>query len=406
MRVTTTFRTACQALLRNKLRSMLTALGIIIGVGAVIAITSLGSGARAAVEAQIAALGDNVILVLSGSNSRGGVASGFGGAGTLTIDDAEAIEREIADLAAVSPGVRRNQRIIAGSQNWFTSVQGEGPAFFTIRRWPLLYGEVFTERDVIAAAKVCVVGTTVARQIFGSPEAALGQTLRVRNVPFTVVGVLASKGNNFAGQDQDDVVVMPYTSAMKRVTGDKRLRIITVSTTSTELLSVAQQQIAALLRERHGIRPGMDDDFTVRSQEDIAQTATATSRELTYLLGAIAGVSLVVGGIGIMNIMLVSVTERTREIGLRLAVGARSGEVLWQFLVEAIVISLLGGFIGVVCGIGVAQILRANSESPTLIEPLWVGVSFAFSGLIGVVFGYYPARRAASLDPIDALRHE
>ena len=406
MKIAATFRTAGRALLRNKLRSLLTALGIIIGVGAVIAMTSIGAGAKSQVESQIASLGDNVIIVISGSTTRSGINTGWGSAGTLTVEDADAILREAQGVAAVSKGIRKPMRIAAGNQNWFTTVQGESPSYFDVRKWPFSFGEGFTERDVIAAAKVCVVGNTIAKQIFGSAEAALGQTMRVKNVPFTIVGVLVAKGNNFMGQDQDDVVIMPYTSAMKRISGDKKLRLITIKAENTESLAIAQQQIAGVLRERHGIRPGQDDDFTVRSQEDIAQAATATTKVMTILLAAIASVSLLVGGIGIMNIMLVSVTERTREIGLRLAIGAHGRDVLMQFLIEAATISLLGGIVGILLGVGISQLLSARFDWPTLISPASIVIAFLFSGAVGVFFGFYPARKAAALDPIDALRHE
>jgi putative ABC transport system permease protein len=406
MKLFATLRTALRALRRNTLRTLLTALGIIIGVAAVITMTSIGFGAKAQVEDQIASLGENVMIIMSGSVTRSGVHSGWGGAGTLTVEDGEAILREVEGVSAISLEVRRSMRIAAGSQNWFTTILGESPAYFSMRKWPFLHGEGFTDRDVTTAAKVCVIGTTTARQIFGTPEAAMGQELRVKNVPFVIIGVLASKGNSFMGQDQDDTIIMPYTSAMKRITGDRRLRSVLAQTRSAGELAVAQQQIVGLLRERHGIREGMDDDFMVRSQEDIAAMATATSRIMTVLLGSIASVSLLVGGIGIMNIMLVSVTERTREIGLRLAVGARGRDVLLQFLIEAALISVLGGIGGILLGVGVSEFIRLKLAWPTLLSMTSIVGAFLVSAAIGIFFGFYPARKAAALDPIEALRHE
>src|SRR4051795_9188494 len=405
MRIAPTFNVAYRALRRNKLRSALTALGIIIGVAAVIAMVGIGSGAKAQVEAQIASLGQNVILVFSGSMTSSGIRTGWGGAGTLKVEDAEAIRREVPGVTAVSEEVRSNSQIAAGNQNWFTQVLGESPEYFDIRQWPLAEGAPFTDQDVRSANKVCVIGRTTATQIYGN-EDPVGQILRIKNVPFTVTGVLTPKGLSAQGLDQDDVIIMPYSSAMKRVSGGTTLRNINVQVANASDLEPAQQQIISLLRQRHNIREGRDDDFTVRNQQEIAETATATASVMTGLLGAIAGVSLVVGGIGIMNIMLVSVTERTREIGTRMAVGAHGKDILTQFLIEAVSLSSVGGLLGIVLGITASKLLSVLKQWPSLISPMSILIAFLVSAAVGIFFGFYPARTAARLDPIEALRYE
>jgi putative ABC transport system permease protein len=405
MRVGSTFNVAFRALRRNKMRSVLTALGIIIGVGAVIAMVGIGNGAKAQVEAQIASLGQNVILIFSGSTTSSGIRTGWGGAGTLRIEDAEAIRREVPGVVGVSEEVVSTTQVAAGNQNWFTRIYGESADYFDIRQWPLSDGAPFTPQDVRSANKVCVIGRTTATQIYGN-EDPVGQILRVKEVPFTITGILTPKGLSTQGVDQDDIVIMPYTSAMKRVSGGTNLRNINVQIGDARQVEAAQQQIIALLRQRHNIRPGRDDDFTVRNQQEIAEAATATSRVMTVLLGAIAGVSLLVGGIGIMNIMLVSVTERTREIGVRMAVGAHGSDILTQFLIEAVTLSSVGGVIGIICGIGASKILSAYAHWPTLISISSIAAAFLFSGAVGIFFGFYPARKAAALDPIEALRYE
>ncbi len=387
------------------MRSVLTALGIIIGVGAVIAMVGIGNGAKAQVEAQIASLGQNVILIFSGSTTSSGIRTGWGGAGTLKIEDAEAIRREVPGVVAVSEEVRSITQVAAGNQNWSTQVLGESAEYFDIRQWPLADGAPFTPQDVRSANKVCVVGRTTATQIYGN-ENPVGQILRIKNVPFVITGVLTPKGLSPQGVDQDDIVIMPYTSAMKRVVGGTTLRGMNVQIGDATEMTAAQQQIIALLRQRHNIRPGRDDDFTVRTQQEIAETATETSKVMTLLLGAIAGVSLVVGGIGIMNIMLVSVTERTREIGVRMAVGAHGSDILTQFLIEAVTLSSVGGVIGIICGIGASQFLAWKFQWPTLISISSIAIAFLFSAAVGIFFGFYPARQAARLDPIEALRYE
>lgn len=405
MRTTTTIRIAFRALRRNKMRSVLTALGIIIGVGAVITMSGIGNGAKAQVESQIASLGQNVILIFSGSMTSGGARSGWGGAGTLKVEDAEAIRREVASVVGVSPEVRSSAQVAAGNQNWFTQILGESEDYFTLRQWPFLEGTPFGQQDVRGATKVAVLGKTVAVQLFGD-ESPLGQVIRIKDVPFTVVGILAPKGLSLMGNDQDDVIILPYTSAMKRITGGTMLRTINVQVNSAGELKSAQQEIVALMRQRHNIRAGRDDDFTVHNQEEIAEMANATSRVLTTLLGAIASASLLVGGIGIMNIMLVSVTERTREIGIRMAVGAHGRDILFQFLIEAVTLSSLGGIIGILLGFGSSNLLSALYGWPTFISLSSILISFAFSASVGIFFGFYPARKAASLDPIQALRYE
>jgi putative ABC transport system permease protein len=405
MRAGSTFNVAFRALRRNKMRSVLTALGIIIGVGAVIAMVGIGNGAKAQVEAQIASLGQNVILIFSGSTTSSGIRTGWGSAGTLKVEDAEAIRREVPGVVGVSEEVVSTTQVAAGNQNWFTRIYGESADYFDIRQWPLADGAPFTQQDVRSANKVCVVGRTTATQIYGNEDPD-GQILRIKEVPFTITGVLTPKGLSTQGVDQDDIVIMPYTSAMKRVIGGTNLRNINVQIGDARQTEAAQQQIILLLRQRHNIRPGRDDDFTVRNQQEIAEAATATSRVLGLLLGAIAGVSLVVGGIGIMNIMLVSVTERTREIGVRMAVGAHGSDILTQFLIEAVTLSSVGGVLGIIVGVGASQFLSWKFGWATLISISSIAVAFLFSAAVGVFFGFYPARKAAALDPIEALRYE
>jgi putative ABC transport system permease protein len=405
MRIGSTFNIAFRALRRNKMRSVLTALGIIIGVAAVIAMVGIGNGAKAQVEAQIASLGQNVILIFSGSTTSSGIRTGWGGAGTLKIEDADAIRREVPGITGVSEELVSTTQVAAGNQNWFTRIYGESADYFDLRQWPLADGAPFTPQDVRSANKVCVIGRTTATQIYGNDD-AVGQILRIKNVPFTITGVLTPKGLSTQGVDQDDIVIMPYTSAMKRVVGGTTLRNINVQVGDARQIEAAQRQIISLLRQRHNIRPGRDDDFTVRNQQEIAEAATATSKVMTLLLGAIAGVSLVVGGIGIMNIMLVSVTERTREIGTRMAVGAHGCDILMQFLIEAVSLSSVGGVIGIVFGIGASKLLSIYAHWPTLISISSVAIAFLFSAAVGIFFGFYPAREAARLDPIEALRYE
>jgi len=404
MKIRATLVMALRALRRNKLRTALTMLGIIIGVAAVIAMVAIGNGATTQVENQIAALGQNVVLVFSGSVTQGGVRAGWGNAGTLKIEDAEAILREIPDAVEVSPEVRTNAQVGAENQNWYTNVQGESPGYFDIRNWQFAEGTSFSDQDVRGATKVAVIGATVVKQLFGADD-PLGQILRVKGVPFQIVGVLASKGMSVMGQDQDDVVIMPYTSCMKRLMGVTNVRTINVEASTPDKIVQVQDEITTLLRQRHKIVED-NDDFTIHNQQEFTDAATSTSRILTVLVVSIASVSLLVGGIGIMNIMLVSVTERTREIGIRMAVGAHGRDILLQFLIEATSLSTMGGIIGIALGIGASKLLSIFAQWPTLVSPLSVVLSFMFSACVGIFFGFYPARKAAALDPIEALRYE
>lgn len=405
MRLLSTFTIALRALRRNKMRSALTALGIIIGVGAVIAMVGIGNGARAQVEAQIAGLGENLLLIFPGSITSSGIRTGWGGSSSLKTDDVQAIQREVPEVVAISPEARTQQQVAAAGGNWFTQILGESAQYFEMRDWAITDGAAFTDQDIRSANKVAVIGSTLSQQLFGSAS-PVGQILRINNVPFVVTGLLASKGMSMQGQDQDDVAIIPWSSAQKRVTGGTSFRAINVQVASPDVMQHAQDQITAILRQRHRIGPGKDDDFTVRTQQDIAETATATTRVMTLLLGAIASVSLVVGGIGIMNIMLVSVTERTREIGIRLSVGAHGRDILTQFLIEAVALSCLGGVIGILLGIGSAEALARFANWPTLISFESIAIAFVFSAGVGIFFGFYPARKAAKLDPIEALRYE
>ena len=405
MRYFVILKVAFRALRRNKMRTVLTMLGIIIGVGAVIAMVGIGNGAKAQVQARIAALGENVIMVFSGSVNRGGVFTGFGGAGTLTVEDALAMEKEVPGVSAVSPEVRSGAQIMAGNNNWSTSVMGEGVGYLTIRQWDIADGTMFTDADVRAAAKVCILGKTTADKLFPD-EDPVGKTIRIKNVPMKVLGVLRAKGVSMMGSDQDDTVIVPYTTGMKRFAGVTTLRSINVQSATAGQMTDVQNGIAELLRQRHRIQPGRDDDFLMRNQQEIAEAMSATTDVMTALLAAIASVSLLVGGIGIMNIMLVSVTERTREIGIRMAVGARGRDILLQFLIEAIVLSSTGGMLGILCGVGGAKLITMIKNWPTLVSPQSILIAFAFSAVVGVFFGFYPARKASQLDPIDALRYE
>ena len=405
MRILATIKIAMRALRRNKLRTALTMLGIIIGVGAVIAMVGIGNGAKAQVQARIAALGQNVILIFSGSINRSGVFSGFGGAGTLTVEDALAIQNEVAGVAAVSPEARSGGQIMAGNNNWSTQIMGEGVDYFTIRQWDFAEGDMFTEADVRAAAKVCVLGKTTADKLFPG-EDPVGQSIRIKNVPIRVLGVLRPKGVSMMGSDQDDTVIVPYTTCMRRLAGVTTLRAINVQAASSDQIFAVQNGVTELLRQRHRIQPGRDDDFIIRNQQEISETANATTETMTALLAGVAIISLIVGGIGIMNIMLVSVTERTREIGIRMAVGARGRDILSQFLIEAVTLSSIGGILGIGLGIGAAKFLSSVKNWPTLVSVDSVVIAFVFSAVVGVFFGFYPARKASQLDPIDALRYE
>ena len=397
-------RIAVKALSRNKMRTALTMLGMIIGVAAVITMVALGTGAQTSIEAQIQSAGTNMVMVSAGNFTQGGVRQGQGNASTLTPDDAVAIQG-VQGVQYKAAGVNTRGQLVAGNQNWGTQVQGTDVDLPLIRSWPTQQGAFFTPTDVATAAKVAVLGSVVRDQLFGDID-PIGQVIRINNQPFTVSGVMISKGQSGMGQDQDDVVFVPYTTVMKKMRGITYIQQVTVSAASASDTSATADRIATLLRKRHKIQPGDPDDFMVRTMEEMASVRVQATQTMTSLLAGIAGVSLLVGGIGIMNIMLVSVTERTREIGLRMAIGARSRDVLLQFLVEAVVLSLFGGGIGIAMGFALAQGVTLWQGWPTAVSPNAVVVAFAFAAMTGIFFGFYPARKAAALDPIDALRFE
>jgi putative ABC transport system permease protein len=399
-------RVAIRALSRNKLRSSLTMLGIIIGVAAVIAMVGIGRGASEVTQQQIAAMGSNLLAVNSGGVNRGGMRTGAGATKTLVTADMQAIEREVPGVAVAAPVNATGAQVVFEDNNWATQVTGTEPQYFDLRNWPIEQGSNFQSSDVEMAANVAVIGQTVKKNLFPNGENPVGQTIRVSNLPFTVVGVLQAKGSSGMGGDQDDAVFVPITTLQKKVTGQDWLRSIMVSATSQDVSNVVQEQITALLRDRHRIHAGEDDDFNVRNLADLASFADQQSSLMTLLLASIAGVSLIVGGIGIMNIMLVSVTERTREIGIRMAVGAEESDVQKQFLIEAVVLSILGGVIGVFSGIGMALLITHTLKWPVSISGLAIAGAMLFSTLVGIFFGFYPAKRAARLDPIEALRFE
>ena len=400
-------RVAFRALVRNKMRAALTMLGIIIGVAAVIAMVSIGQGASASVQAQIESIGTNLLFVSAGAQNVGGVRSGTGdtGTNTLTVDDLDAIKREVPSVSMVTPNVNARSQLVAGNMNWNTSVTGVSEQYPEIRKWPVASGSFFTDADVRTAARVIVIGQTLADSLFPGTD-PIGQDLRVLNLPFRIVGVMARKGQDPQGRDQDDVAFAPYTTVQKKILGRDRVQIAFVSAISQDATYTAQSQITDLLRQRHKLTANEPNDFTVRNMTDVAEAANETSKTMTILLACIAGVSLLVGGIGIMNIMLVSVTERTREIGIRMAIGARSSAVRSQFLVESIVLSLTGGTVGIILGVVLSLSIPALLGWPTLVSMMAIIGSVLFSAAVGIFFGYYPARKAASLDPIDALRYE
>jgi putative ABC transport system permease protein len=399
-------KSSMRAIRRNILRSVLTMLGIIVGISAVIVGVSMGSGAKAEVDRQIASMGNNLLIIFSGNMSRGGVRGGFGMQPNLTERDYDTLKREVTGLAGISPEVRATAQAIAGNQNTSVGIWGVSADFAEIRSWKFQSGENFTDTDVRNAAKVCLMGKTTAASLFGEGIDPVGQTVSIQNSPVAVVGWLASKGANSFGQDQDDIVIMPYTSVMKRLSGDTKFRALNAAGTGPEVMSDLTNQITAILRQTHQITPDKEEDFSIRSQQEMSEFFNANNRVMTILISAFAGISLVVGGIGIMNIMLVSVTERTREIGIRLAVGARARDVLRQFLIEAVLLSVVGGALGILAGYWLAPLLTKFAGFPTLISHESVLIAFSVSAVIGVVFGFFPALKAANLDPIEALRYE
>jgi putative ABC transport system permease protein len=410
MKLLASMRIALRALRVNRLRSALTMLGIIIGVAAVIAMVAVGSGATARISEQIQSIGSNLIIVLPGSITSGGVRLGSGATVTLTEDDAKAIEAECPAVSAVASTVRGAAQVTYGNNNWATSIQGTTPEYLTIRDMSVMSGREFTEQDVDSSAKVALLGVTVTKNLFGEAD-PVGQVIRIKNVPFTVLGVLAPKGQSPTGQDQDDVILLPLSTAKDKVIGNnkanaKAVGALMVQAAAPNLMDEAQQEMEALLRQRHRLQGNQEDDFTIRDLSEVFGAQENSAKVMSILLGAIASVSLIVGGIGIMNIMLVSVTERTREIGLRLAVGAKTKDIPSQFLVEAVTLSALGGVAGIVIGLGASWLISHFAGWSTLVSPTAIALAFVFSALVGIFFGYYPARKAALLDPIDALRYE
>ena len=400
-----TLRLALRALARNKMRSSLTMLGIIIGVGAVIATVSIGQGAEFLVQQGIQSMGTNAVFIGSGSNRPGGARMGYGAVKTLTLDDMEAVLREVPLIREAAPVVANRVQVVYGNQNWSTGITGTTPNYFTIRNWPVQAGSVFSQDEVDSAANVAILGTTVARYLFGA-EDPIGKQIRVKDLPFRVIGVLESKGQSVMGDDQDDRIFAPFSTVQRKISGITWLQYINASAVSPEASLAAVPQITSLLRERHRIRPGDEEDFFVRTQSEVADLFNQTQRVMTLLLGSIASVSLIVGGIGIMNIMLVSVTERTREIGVRMAVGATEQDVQSQFLVEAVTLSMLGGVAGIFAGLVLSALISNFLQWPTLISPKAIVIAAVFSIAVGIFFGFYPARKAAQLDPIEALRYE
>lgn len=434
---------ALTELRRNKMRSLLTMLGVIIGVGAVIAMVSIGQGASSSVQTQIQSLGTNMILIFPGTTTQGGVRAGGGTAQTLTVDDAKAIGKQASSVEAVTYSIRNVSQVIYRNQNWSTAIYGVTPEFIIIRDWGPDMGSFFTKPDLDSAANVAVIGRTIVKNLFFPGDNPVGQVIRIKSSPFTVIGVLSPKGQNSFGTDQDDVILIPFTTAERKVFGAQlpgrggntavqsgvrsgvqsgsqsetqsvsqstklpgRVEGIQVSAVSEEAIQEATEQIREILRTRHRLQPGEEDDFTIRSLEDIAEAAQSTTKTMTTLLLSIASISLIVGGVGIMNIMLVSVTERTREIGIRMAVGAKRKDILLQFLIETLTLSLIGGFIGIFIGILSSKILSVSAGWPTLISVESIILSFIFAAVVGIFFGFYPANKASNLDPIEALRHE
>jgi putative ABC transport system permease protein len=403
---TSVLRVALRALARNKMRTTLTMLGIIIGVGAVICTVAIGEGASNQVQESLRNLGDNIIFIAAGSVNSNGVHMGSAATKTLVVGDTKAIQQQIPFITRASSGVGASAQVVYANQNWYTRIRGVAPEYLDIRRWTLESGSAFTAHDVDSSADVCLLGQTVVANLFAPNEDPVGKVIRVKNLPFRVIGVLASKGQSPFGQDEDDTLIMPYTTVQKKIAGISWLNYIMCSAASREAIAPAEQQITGLLRERHHLRADEDDDFIIRSPTDLAEAQAQSGRIMTLLLASIASVSLLVGGIGIMNIMLVSVTERTREIGVRMAVGATEEDVQRQFLSEALVLSSLGGGVGVLLGVAGSMTVSSMLHWPVSIPPESILTAVVFSAAVGIFFGYYPARKAAHLDPIEALRYE
>ncbi|MBN1293283.1 MAG: ABC transporter permease [Candidatus Latescibacteria bacterium] len=398
-------KVSLKSLLKNRMRSLLTSLGIIIGVGAVIVMVGIGSGAQKQIEDQISSLGANLIIIFPASRQVGGVNQGAGSFNRLTLDDVEILESEARLVQGISPMIRQRVQVIGGNNNWNTTISGVSTSYLTIREWKIAEGDFFTEKDLHTKNKVAVIGQTVAENLFPDQD-PIGKKIRVNNTPFKIIGLLEKIGQDGRGQDQDDVIIAPASTVLSRLSGGQYIDMIYVSALSIEVMDDAQQELSGILRVAHKLNTGEPNDFNIFNQAQITETVSATTRTLTLLLGSIAGVSLVVGGIGIMNIMLVSVTERTREIGIRLAIGARENDVLVQFLTEAVILSLMGGLVGIALSFLISYILNNTTELTTVINPGIVLVAVLFSGAVGIFFGYYPARKAAALNPIDALRYE
>jgi len=405
MKTLNLLKAALTAIVRNKMRSFLTMLGIIIGVASVVALVSLGAGAQSDIESQINSMGTNMLIVMPGSSDFRGIRGGRGTVKTLKLKDADRLRKEASNLTHVSAVVRVQEQVVAGSANWNTSVSGVDPEFLSIRNWEISNGRVFDYRDVATRAKVAVLGRTVVEELFGNAD-PVGSRIRIRTVPFTVIGVLSPKGQNAMGQDQDDLILVPSTTALFRLSDGENINTIMASAVSEEAIPDAEKEISRILRASHRLADGEEEDFTIRNQSELVSMATSVTGTLTILLAAVAGVSLLVGGIGIMNIMLVSVTERTREIGIRMALGARGTDILFQFLVEATVLSLLGGIIGLLSGLGGAYALGSAMETSIRPNMLFLVGAVLFASLVGIFFGFYPAKKASNLNPIEALRYE
>jgi len=398
-------KTALLSLKKNRMRSLLTSLGIIIGVSAVIVMSAIGNGSQQLITEQIDALGTNILIIFPGGSRSGGVHQGVGSLNRFTFEDVEKIQQNATLVSAVTPVIRSGGQIIGGGENWSSEVVGVSTEYFTIRNWETEYGELFSEKDLRSRKKVALLGKTIADELFPDQDPT-GEKIQIRNVPFTVIGVLKEKGQTGVGQDQDDIVVAPSTTVLYRLKGGRYVDMIQASAVSIEQIDAAEEELRAIIRDAHRLNEGEDDDFDIHNQTEITNTVTQTSKTMTTLLAAIASVSLIVGGIGIMNIMLVSVTERTREIGIRLSVGARESDIMMQFLTESIFLSLVGGIAGIVLSIVTSSFLNQFTSYFSVIEPQIILIAFSFSGAVGITFGFYPARKAASLNPIDALRYE